>query len=227
MSTIYHAFIFGDRYFDIEKIKGILAHVPEIEIIGDSNFRDDALKLVAQKIPDLIIVDADIAGDTMSALNFVKNMRKSLPHVLILGLTSQENLIISLKRTGCDDVLNKTLIENYKAVATYIHKTLIHKHLSPLYPRFSGNVTTDAPPPGGKKKKSGKKSKTTTPALTEEEFEVLRLICEGFTEGQIASSLGFTSRKPVRRIKSALFEKFNVINDNQLTKLVHDTGYFD
>lgn len=199
LSTIYRTFILEDRFFDLEAIKAILSKIPEIQVIGNATMPGEALEFCRQKKPDLLIVDGDIYGDKTISPAFVKNIRKSLPEARILGMTRYDECIDPLKRAGCNYVVNKNVIENQDAALKFLRETFFPKphHLRALSP----------------------------PALTDDESKVLRLICEGNTEGQIGLVLGYPSRKRVRKIKNTLFNKFNAINVAHLVYLAFMTGY--
>jgi two-component system response regulator DevR len=199
LPTICRTFIFEDSYFDMEAIRSILAKIQEIQVIGEAATIGEALEICRSKQPNLIIADGSIHDDKTIGPNFVKSVRKELPDVRILGLTRYPELVESLKRAGCDFVVNKTVIDNHNAAVKYIKETLL--------PRPQYAVMLELP------------------KLTTEEGEILRLICEGMTEEQIASQYGHTTRKPIRRIKNNLFKKFGAASVAQLVHLAYKTGY--
>lgn len=199
LTSIYKTYILEDRFFDLEAIKAILAKIPEIQVIGHTTMPGEALEFCRQKKPDLIIVDGDIYGDKTVSPNFVKNVRKVLPESRVLGMTRFDECIDPLKRAGCNYVVNKNVIENQDAALKFLRETFFPK---PQQLR--------AIPP---------------PSLSDDESRVLRLICEGNTEGQIGLVLGYPSRKRVRKIKNMLFSKFNAINVAHLVYLAFMTGY--
>lgn len=199
LASIYRTYILEDRFFDLEAIKAILAKIPEIQVIGSTSLPGEALEACRQKKPDLIIVDGDIYGDKTVSPTFVKSVRKDLPDSRVLGMTRYDECIDPLKRAGCDYVVNKNVIENQDAALKFLRETFFPK------PQYLRSLSP--------------------PALTEDESRVLRLICEGNTEQQIALELGQPSRKRVRKIKNTLFGKFHAVNVAHLVYLAFMTGY--
>ena len=197
----YKTFILEDRFFDRTAIEKILGEIPEIQVVGTASTARDALSICERKNPDLIIADAKLGQDKQAGASFVKNIRKTLPGVRILGLTYHADLIDGLTRAGCDFVVNKALIENHEAARTYIRETLIPR--PEYYREFA------------------------PPALNEQQDRVLKYICEGLTEGEIAKELGFATRKPVRSIKNTLFDLFGANNIANLVHLAYKSGYLD
>jgi DNA-binding NarL/FixJ family response regulator len=177
LANMYRTFILEDRFFDLEAIKAILAKIPEIKVIGHAAMPGEALYFCKQKKPDLIIVDGDIYGDKAISPGFVKSVRKILPESHLLGMTRYDECIEPLRRAGCDYVVNKNVIENRETALKFLRETFFPK---------TQHVRT-----------------LSSPTLTEEEGKVLHLICEGNTEDQMATLLGYPSRKRVRKIKNA------------------------
>jgi DNA-binding NarL/FixJ family response regulator len=196
---IYRTFIFEDQFFDLAALKAILVQIPGIQIIGDSASLSEAIAECARMKPDLIIADAEIHGDKKAGSRFVQTVREQLPQVHILGLTRYPECIDGLKRAGCDRVVNKNLIDSPEACVNYIRDCFIPK---PTY-----------------------YSELQPPVLIPEEDRVLKSICDGKTEDEIATEMGFSTRKPIRKIKNSLFAKFGAINVPNLVDLAYKTGY--
>ncbi|MEI7847144.1 MAG: LuxR C-terminal-related transcriptional regulator [Chloroflexota bacterium] len=195
----YRTFILDDQYYQQEAIKAILNKIPEIEIVGIRSTVSESLEICQQKKPDLIVVDGQLYGDNNLSPNFVKTIRKTLPQARILGMTRYPECIDLLKRAGCDFVVDKNLIESQDSALKFIKETVL--------PRTEHSFQMAAP------------------KLTEHEDKVLKYICDGLTEEQIAVELGFGTRKPVRVIKNVLFNKFNALNVAHLVHLAHLSGY--
>jgi len=195
----YKTFILEDTFLELNALKKILEDMPQIQIMGQATTPREALALCEKIKPDLIIADAKIGHDKMAGATFVKNIRKLLPDVRILGLTYHPDLIDSLERAGCDYVANKAFIESPEDAQKYIRETLLPK--PDYYRSFS------------------------PPSLTEIQDKVLRLTCEGYTEDEIANELNYPTRKPIRNIKNTLFNAFGAKSAANLVYLAYKTGY--
>ena len=114
-------------------------------------------------------------------------------------LTYHADLIDGLKRAGCDYVANKALIESPEDARKFIREAISPR---PEYYR-------DFAPP----------------SLTEAQDRVLKLICEGYTEDEIAKEFGSDSRKPIRNIKNTLFDIFGAKSAANLIHLAYRSGY--
>ncbi len=201
MMRTYKTFILEDGLLDRTAIEKILSEIPEIKVVGLASTTVQAFSICEKEKPDLIIADAKIGQEKMAGAAFVKSIRKLLPEVRILGMTYHPDLVDGLRRAGCDHVVNKALIESHEAARKYILETLIPR---PAYYR-------DFEPP----------------SLTSQQDRVLRLICDGKTEAEIAKEFGYSNRKPIRNIKNTLFDIFGAVSVANLVHLAYKTGYLN
>lgn len=199
MNRIYRTVIVEDNFIDSQALEKIIGELSEIQLLSVVSTIMEAFSVCEKLKPDFIIVDGKIGQEKMAGANFVKNIRKLLPEVRVLGLTYHPDLIDGLKKAGCDYVANKALVENYDAAKKFIREALSPK---PEYYR-------DFAPP----------------TLTEAQDKVLKLICEGYTEEEIAKLFGHESRKPVRTIKNTLFDIFGARSAANLVHLAYKSGY--
>lgn len=197
--NLYKTFILEDSFLELNALEKILEGLPQIQLVGHASTPIEAISICERLRPDLIIADAKIGQEKMAGATFVKNIRKLLPEVRILGLTYHADLVDGLKRAGCDYVANKAFIESPEDAKKFIRETLLPK---PEYYR-------DFAPP----------------TLTDTQDRVLRLICEGHTEEEIAREFNFPTRKPIRNIKNTLFDAFGAKSVANLVYLAYKTGY--
>jgi DNA-binding NarL/FixJ family response regulator len=199
MNKLYRTVIVEDTYIDRQALEKIISDLPQIQLVGVATTIMEAFSICEKIKPDFIIADGKMGQEKSAGANFVKNIRKLLPEVRVLGLTYHPDLIDGLKRAGCDYVANKALIESPEAAKKFIREALSPK---PEYYR------PFAPP-----------------TLSETQDRVLRLICEGYTEDEIAREFGNDSRKPIRNIKNALFDIFGAKSVANLVHLAYKSGY--
>lgn len=199
MNMLYKTVIVEDTYIDRQALEKIISDLPQIQLVGVATTIMEAFSICEKIKPDFIIADGKMGQEKMAGANFVKNIRKLLPDVRVLGLTYHPDLIDGLKRAGCDYVANKALIESPEAAKKFIREALSPK---PEYYR------PFAPP-----------------SLSEAQDRVLRLICEGYTEDEIAREFGSDSRKPIRNIKNVLFDIFGAKSAANLVHLAYRSGY--
>lgn len=198
-SRIYRTIILDDIFLQLEALEKILGSMPQIQVVGKATTIMEAVSICEKLRPDLIIADAKIGQEKNAGATFVKNIKKILPEVRILGLTYHSDLLDGLKRAGCDYAVNKALLESPEAARKYILEALIPK------PEYYHDFVP--------------------PTLNENQEKVLKLICEGLTEDEIAREIGNDSRKPIRNIKNQLFDIFGAKSAANLIYLAYKTGY--
>jgi DNA-binding NarL/FixJ family response regulator len=190
--------IFEDRKFDQNALRYLLERIPEIQIIKFCDTPNQAIKECERLKPDLILADADIRDDKTVGPFFVKNVRKVLPNVKILGVTQWPDCLAPLKNAGCNQVVLKQFLDDEKVAEKFIRETL----LEIPYPE----------------------SYSQPPQLSKVEDAVLRGTADGKTEQELAEELQYAPRQ-VHRIKQNLFDKFGAANSNQLVSLAYKCGY--
>ncbi len=198
-SRLYRTIILDDDFLQLNALEKILSGLPQIQVVGTAATTMEAFSICERLKPDLIIADAKIGQEKMAGATFVKNIKKILPEVRVLGLTYHSDLIDGLKRAGCDYAVNKALLESPEATKKFILEAIRPK--PEYYREFA------------------------PPTLTEVQDRVLKLICEGCTEDEIAREFGNDSRKPIRNIKNQLFDIFGAKSAANLIHLAYKSGY--
>jgi DNA-binding NarL/FixJ family response regulator len=150
----------------------------DLEVCGQAATEDDALRLVQQTSPDLVIVDISLKGG--HGIDVIKRVKSRHPTVKMLVFSGfQESLYAERAlRAGAMGYLNKqesndkllvairTILNGERFVSAEVTQRLVTQALS-------------------------NRGENTDPVeqLTDRELEILRMIGEGLTTGAIASRL--------------------------------------
>jgi two-component system response regulator DevR len=182
-------------------LRSVLKRVPGFEVVADVSSAEEALEVVAEKLPDVVLMDVRMHGT--SGVEACRMVRSKYPQVHVIMLTSysdDEALVSSLlagasgyvlKEVGCSE-----LIEGIRTVAA---------GGSLLDPSVTGRVL---------QRLRGTAQAAEEPedvVLTERERHILSLIAEGQTNKEIAHILNL-SEKTVRNYVSSLLAKLKVNN---------------
>ena len=164
-------FIVDDHYMVIEGIRSLLQNEKGIEWTGHAMNADSCMAFLQQQQPDVILMDINIPDK--SGIDLCKEVKAKYPGVFIVGLSTfnQQSFIQRMMDNGASGYVlkNATQEELMEAITTVLKgKTFLSEEAS-----LSLRKTEAA----------GK------PVLTRREKEVLELIAEGLTNGEIAEKL--------------------------------------
>lgn len=154
----------------------------DLEVCGEADSEDQALALVKQKDPDLVLVDISLkSGHGIELIKRIKSLDPKIKTLVISGF--QESLYAERAcRAGALGYLNKQ--ESNEKMIEAIHTVLAgERFLSPEISRRLINHAlgaTDA-------------ARTPVEQLTDRELEIFRMIGEGLTTGAIAKRLSLST----------------------------------
>ncbi len=183
--------------FIISKIKGF-------EVILEAEDGLDLLNKLEQipELPDVILMDLKMPNlDGMETAERVKGLHPEVK-IIILTMMQQEDFILHMFDLGVNGYLvkNTSATELKEAITSVIEKDhYFNDHVSEIMLK------------GLKKKRVQKPSLSNKAQLTPREFEVLELICQELTTGEIADKL-FVSHRTIETYRKNLLEKIGAKN---------------
>lgn len=190
----------------IEKHKGI-------EIVGEAGTGEEALRLVRQHQPDVVLMDVNMPG--LGGLEATRRIHRSTPKtkVIILTVHSEAPFPNHLLDAGASGYLTKgcaasELIEAIRYVhrgQRYIGKDIAQRLALSLLPGAERSPFDE---------------------LSIREMEVMMMLTQGIEVGTIADSLAL-SPKTVSTYKYRIYEKLDVKNDVELTHLASRHGILE
>jgi len=192
-------FITDDHYMVIEGIRSLLQHEPAIEWMGHASNAESCLAYLQHHQPDIILMDINMPGK--SGIDLCKEVKEKYSSTFVIGLSTfnQQSFIHKMMENGASGYVlkNATQSELMEAITTVAKgKT----YLSDEAAAALRKVETSA-----------------IPLITRREKEVLELIAEGLTNGEIAEKL-FISNATVDTHRKNLLIKFQTKNTASLIK---------
>lgn len=171
---------------------------PDFEIIGEGMNGEQAIQLVEQLQPDVVLMDLLMpAMDGVTAIGIIKRQH---PDIEIIALTSvlEDNAVVGAIRAGAIGYLLKDtdmpeLVTAIKAAA---------EGQVQLSPRAAARLMREIRAPESPEK------------LTEREVDVLRLLAQGKANKEIAYALGIGA-KTVKSHVSSILAKLGVASRTQ------------
>ena len=185
-------FIVDDHYMVIEGIRSLLQNENDIEWMGHATNAASCLSFLKLQEPDIILMDINLPD--MSGIDLCKEVKQLHPSMFVLGLSTfnQQAVIQDMMESGASGYVlkNATKEELLEAISTVLKGKKYFSFETALALR---------------------ESKQKQPLITRREKEVLQLIAEGLTNGEISEKL-FISVPTVNTHRKSLLEKFEVKN---------------
>jgi DNA-binding NarL/FixJ family response regulator len=191
--------ICDDQAVVCEGLCAILGTVAGLEVVGVAHNGAEALVMVAEQHPDLVLMDLKMPE--MNGIQATRLLRERHPAVKVLVLTTYDadEWVFDAIRSGADGyILKDTPREGLIAA---IKGTLAGgTHVDPqVAGKLFRRVAQGAPPP----------DQALLALLNERERDILGLIARGFGNSEIAARL-YLSEGTVRNYVSAIFAKLGV-----------------
>ncbi|MGE5650725.1 MAG: response regulator [Bacillota bacterium] len=193
-------------------IRGLLERVPQVESVCEAGSGAQALDIVAQLVPDIVLMDIGMKG--MGGLEATARIKADFPavHVAILSMFSSEEHVMQALRAGACGYLLKdaatgelplaleTVMRGEIYLSPPISKQIVEAYMQRT---GSGNPSPDM--------------------LTPRQREILVLIADGASTKQIARQLDL-SPKTVETHRAQLMERLGIHDMAGLIRFAVRTG---
>ncbi|WP_226643227.1 response regulator [Mesobacillus subterraneus] len=219
--------IIDDHQLFREGVKRILDFEPTFEVVAEGDDGSEAISLVEQHQPDVIIMDINMPN--RNGVEATAELIEKYPDskVIILSIHDDENYVTHALKTGATGYLLKemdadALVEAVKVVAdggSYLHPRVTH-NLVKEYRRLSADEG------GTDKYISQVEIRRPLHLLTRRECEVLQLLADGKSNRGIGEAL-FISEKTVKNHVSNILQKMNVNDRTQAVVVAIKNGWVE
>lgn len=166
--------------------------VPGIEVVAEAGSAEDAMAIVMEHRPDVILVDIDLPG--VSGIDLVRELSPRLPsaHIVMLtGSARRDDLITSI-RNGASGYLMKDT-----SPAGLVRAVLgIRDGDLPMPRRLARELVREVA--------ASARSGAAPGGVSAREIEVLQLVDRGLTDREIGEALGISPRTVGRHVGSIL-----------------------
>jgi DNA-binding NarL/FixJ family response regulator len=193
-------------------IRAYLNTLPEFHVVGEADSGEEAIKLVAELIPDVVLMDLIMPG--MDGVATTREVRKISPRTQVVVLTSYHedvHIFPALKAGAISYILKDMKMD--KLVET-IHRAVDGEVT--LHPLVAARVLQNI-------RGENSEEETLFTDLTERETDVLKLIANGLSNGQIASEL-VISENTVKGHVSNILSKLHLADRTQVAVYAWQKG---
>lgn len=200
MTEPLHVAIVDDHPLFREGVAFTLGAQPDVEIVGEGESAADALRIAAERMPDIMLLDVSMPGGGLSA---VREIAAAFPviKVVMLTVSEEEDDVTAALRAGArayvlKGVAARELVRILRSVAegeVYVTPSLAASLLFEL----TGGKTGAAPSP--------------LEGLTERERQILERVAAGDSNKEIGAQL-HVSEKTVKHHMTNILQKLQVRN---------------
>ncbi|GAB4459389.1 MAG: response regulator transcription factor [Anaerolineales bacterium] len=191
-------------------IRSYLETLKEFDVVGEAESGERAVKMVAELIPDVVLLDLIMPG--MDGVETTRQIKKISPRTQVVVLTSYHedvHIFPALKAGAISYILKDMKMEK---LAETLQRAV--RHEVTLHPLVAERVLQNL---------RGESEEPLFTELTERELDVLRLIAKGMTNSQIAEKL-VISENTVKGHVSNILSKLHLADRTQVAVYAWQRG---
>jgi len=196
-------------------VRSLLELSAEIEVVAEASDGAEALRTIPQVKPDVVLLDMRMPG--LSGVDVLRRLNDAgeLPPTIILTTFDDDELVLTGIRNGArgyllKDVSLEQLVNAIRTVAaggTIVKPAVTERLLKGLEGLHTEFSSLDRPDP-----------------LTERETEILRLMAGGYSNKEIANSLG-VAEGTVKNHVSNILSKLGVRDRTRAVLKAFELGF--
>jgi NarL family two-component system response regulator LiaR len=212
MADEIHILLVDDHSLVRQGVRSFLETQSDLRIVGEAASGEEAERLVADLVPDVVLMDLSMPG--IGGIEAIRRVKKSSPHSQIVVLTSfqEDDYIFPALRAGALSYV----LKNVQAgdLADIIRKARGGESF--LHPRVATRVVQEI-------RDKRKDIPNVFNDLTDRELEVLRLIAQGNPNAAIAQALCI-SEQTVKGHVSNILGKLQLADRTQAAVFAWEQG---
>jgi NarL family two-component system response regulator LiaR len=203
MSEPITVLIVDDHAMVRQGVRAFLVTQPDFSVVGEASSGEDAVKMAAQFVPDVILMD--LIMPNMDGVEATRRIKQVSPRSQVVVLTSyheDENIFPAVKAGALSYILKDLSADE---LASAVRKAAVGEAV--LHPRVAARVIKEV---------QGARGEKVNPftELSERELEVLKLIADGMSNAEMAAKL-VLSEKTIKAHVSNILSKLQLADRTQ------------
>ncbi len=193
-------------------VRSYLETVPDFQVVGEASSGEEAIALVSEFIPDIVLMDLIMPG--LDGVETTRRIKKISPRTQVVVLTSYHedvHIFPALKAGAISYILKDMKMEK---LVDALHRAVQNEVT--LHPLVAARVLQNI------RGELGEDQPLFT-ELTERELDVLKLIANGYTNSQIAGEL-VISENTVKGHVSNILSKLHLADRTQVAVYAWQQG---
>jgi len=193
-------------------IRSYLETIPDFQVVGEADSGEEALSLVSELIPDIVLLDLIMPG--MDGIETTRRIRQISPRTQVVVLTSYHedvHIFPALKAGAISYILKDMRMDK---LVEALHRAVQGEVT--LHPRVAARVLQNI-------RGENSEEQPLFTELTERELDVLKLIANGLTNSQIAEKL-VISENTVKGHVSNILSKLHLADRTQVAVYAWQQG---
>jgi DNA-binding NarL/FixJ family response regulator len=193
-------------------VRAVLEAEPTFEVVGEASSGPETMEKVRELDPLIVILD--ISMPTLNGLDVTRQLKKEAPDVRVLILTMHfaEEVARECLRAGARAYLLKTdaetdLVAAVRAVRD--EKPFLTPQIRDMYYNGYLECAPAAPPDAN--------GEVPLTRLTSREREVVKMLCEGMSNKEVAGIVGISTRT-VESHRTNIMQKLNLVAFSDMVK---------
>lgn len=187
-------------------LKRVLQEVSDMEVIAEAASGEEALEIARTKVPDIVLMDINMPG--IGGLEATRRLMQRLPNlkVIVVSMHLEEPYPSRMLAAGAAGYISKDSAAD--EVVAAIRRVYSGGHY--VAADVAGNLAASLV--------KGTQGGSPFDQLSQRETQVMLMVTKGYSTQEISDRLHL-SPKTVSTYRYRLFEKLNVSNDVELTRM--------
>jgi DNA-binding NarL/FixJ family response regulator len=202
MSDSIQVAIVDDHPLFREGVVTALSSHPDVRVVGEGGTADEALELVSELLPDVLLLDISLPGNGLQAVSRISAVCPFTRIVMLTASEDEDDITTALKAGARGYIVKGISGRELVAVVRAVHAGDVY-----VTPALASSLLFHLTGRGARQAGAGKQ----VDDLTERERQILELVAAGRSNREVGEALAITE-KTVKHHMTNILQKLQVRN---------------